>query len=407
MQYRNGISILGLGCMRFPPMGGEAERMIVSAVENGVNFFDTAYIYPGSEKTLGAALAKHNLREKVLVATKLPISMCKRYEDFDRFFDEQLRRLQTDYIDYYFIHNISNMPQWQFMLDLGIEKWLAEKKAMGAIRQVGFSYHGSGEEFPRVLDSYAWEFCMIQYNYYDENYQAGRKGLQAAAAKGLTVIIMEPLLGGKLATGLPKKAAEIFREANNASANVSVNEVTGENSTTDSEGAATYTDEKKPAEWALQWLWNHPEITCALSGTSSVKYLEENIASAQRFAPLTPAEQAVYPRVIAEFHKSFKIKCTGCNYCLPCPVGIDIPTRLSAYNARYAQGRITGMMMYMTSMGAVSRNPISIHLCNGCGACEKKCPQGLEIRKELKRVGRKYENFFMRGIIRVLRFFMR
>jgi len=380
MQQRNGISILGLGCMRFPPVGGEAERMVVSAVENGVNFFDTAYIYPGSEKTLGAALAKHNLREKVLVATKLPISMCKRYEDFDRFFDEQLRRLQTDYIDYYFMHNISNMPQWQLMLDLGIEKWLAEKKSTGAIRRIGFSYHGSGEEFPRVLDSYTWEFCMIQYNYYDENYQAGRRGLQAAAEKGLPVIIMEPLLGGKLATGLPKKANEIFREAN---------------------------AEKKPAEWALQWLWNHPEITCALSGTSAVKYLEENIASAQRFEPLTNEEQAVYPQVIAEFQKSFKIKCTGCNYCLPCPVGIDIPTRLSAYNARYAQGRLTGMMMYFTSMGAVSRNPISIHLCNGCGVCEKKCPQGLEIRKELKRVGRKYENFFMRGLVRVLRFFMR
>ena len=383
MQYRKEISILGLGCMRFPPVGREAERMVVAAVEGGVNFFDTAYIYPGSEKTLGGILHKHGLREKVLIATKLPISMCKKYEDFDKFFAEQLRRLQTDYIDYYFVHNISNLPQWQMMLDLGIEKWLAEKKAAGQVRRVGFSYHGSGEEFPRVLAGYPWEFCMIQYNYYDENYQAGRKGLMAAAEKGLPVFIMEPLLGGKLATRLPKAAAEIFRAANSPDS------------------------PKTPANWALDWLWNHPEITCVLSGTTNTAILEENMNSAAKFKPLSPAEEAVFPAVTDIFRQSFKIKCTGCNYCLPCPKGIDIPARLSAYNARYAQGRLTGLVMYFTGMGVMSRNPISIHLCNSCGICEKKCPQGLEIRKELKKVARKFEPWPMRILLRIIRFFLR
>lgn len=384
MQYRtdkisnNNLSALGLGCMRFPP--GQAERIILAAIEGGVNFFDTAYVYPNSEKNLGAVLKKHGKRESVFIATKMPISMCKKYEDFDKFFNEQLRRLQTDYIDYYFMHNIIGFAQWESLRKLGIEKWIAEKKATGQIRRLGFSYHGSGEDFTKVLDSYAWEFCMLQYNYYDENYQAGKRGLLAAAEKGIPVIVMEPLLGGKLATGLPKKAIRILKEKN---------------------------PERTPAEWAFYWLWNHEEVTVVLSGMTSAKQTEENIRSISRFQPLQPAEAAVFLDVIDVFKKSFKVKCTGCNYCLPCPLGTDIPSRLSAYNASYAQGYITGIIMYFTAMDTMTRSPISTHTCNGCGKCEKACPQNIPIRKELKNVTRRFESLAFHVLLKIFKAILR
>lgn len=385
MKYRvckasgKEISAFSLGCMRFPQFGGEAERMVVAAVENGVNLFDTAYIYPGSEKTLGAILPKHGLREKIFIATKLPISMCKKYADFDRLFGEQLRRLKTDYIDYYLMHNISSFAQWEAVRDLGVGKWLAEKKAAGQIRHVGFSYHGSGEEFPRVLEDFSWEFCMLQYNYYDENYQAGRKGVEMAAARGLSVFVMEPLLGGRLAMP-PKKAEAVFAAAN---------------------------AEKTPAEWAFDWLWNHEEVTTIFSGTTSTKQLEENIRAADDFTPITLEDTEVFARVVEVFKQSFKIKCTGCNYCLPCPVGIDIPARLSAYNASFAQSLFTGFAMYFTGMGIMTQNPIFARMCNNCGICEKKCPQHLEIRKDLKKVVRRFEPLPIRALLKIVRMFLR
>ena len=386
MKYRedkvsgNMLSILGFGCMRFPQVGGEAERMVLKAIEGGVNFFDTAYVYPNSEKTLGAILAKHDKRKDVFIATKMPISMCHKYEDFDKFFNEQLRRLQTDYVDYYFMHNIINMPQWQDMLDLGIEKWVAEKKESGQIKRIGFSYHGSGEEFTRVLDSYTWDFCMIQYNYYDENYQAGKRGLKAASERGLPVFIMEPLLGGKLATGLPKKAEDIFKSAD---AN------------------------KTPAEWAFQWVWNHNETTVVLSGMTNSKQAEANMATATNFTPLKDPDLEVYKNVIEVFRESYKVRCTGCNYCLPCPKNIDIPARLTAYNTSYAQGYFTGLIMYVTAMGVMSKTPISIFSCNGCVKCEKACPQGIKIRDELKNVGKRLEPLPIRIVLGIAKKFMR
>ncbi|MCL2225694.1 MAG: aldo/keto reductase [Defluviitaleaceae bacterium] len=376
----NKLSALGFGCMRFPQMGGEAERMVLAAIESGVNFFDTAYIYPNSEKTLGAILNKHGLRQKVFIATKMPISMTKSYADFDKYFNEQLRRLKTDYIDYYLIHNISNFTQWEMTRELGIFEWLAGKKASGQIRHVGFSYHGSGEDFPRVLDSYAWEFCMLQYNYYDENYQAGKKGLQLASEKGLSVLVMEPLLGGRLATGLPKKAEEAFRAAD---------------------------PKKSPAEHAFRWVWNHEEVTVTLSGMTSEKQARENIHAFSNFTPLQPADLSVYAQVISIFQKSFKVKCTGCNYCLPCPKQIDIPARLSAYNASFAQSYFTGLLMYYTGMGIMSRNPISVHLCNNCGKCEKNCPQHIPIRKELKKVATRFESLPFRLLLKAVKFVLR
>jgi len=381
MQYRedkasgNRLSALGLGCMRFPGKA-ETERMILAAIEGGVNFFDTAYIYPNSEKTLGEILAKHNKRKDVYIATKLPLIMCKTIDDFDKFFNEQLQRLKTDYVDYYFLHSMSGFAQWETFRKLGIEQWIAEKKQAGQVRQIGFSYHGTCDDFLKILDSYAWEFCMIQYNYYDENYQAGRKGLLAAAEKGVSVMIMEPLLGGRLATGLPKQAVEMFKKTDPSLA---------------------------PSDWAFWWLWNQREVTVALSGMNSVQQMESNIRSTDAFRPLAGKDLTVYARVVELFRKTYKINCTGCNYCLPCPRGINIPACFSAYNSRYAQGFVTGMTLYMTSTAAIAKNPSSPRLCNECGKCEKHCPQYLPIRKWLKKVSGKFEPLPMRLMLALVR----
>ena len=382
MQYRedkasgNRLSVLGLGCMRFSANRAETERVVLAAIEGGVNFFDTAYIYPNSEKTLGEILAKHGKRKDVYIATKLPLIMCKSANDFDRFFNEQLQRLKTDYVDYYFLHSVSDFAQWETFRKLGIEQWIAEKKKTGQIRQIGFSYHGTCDDFLKILDSYAWEFTMIQYNYYDENYQAGRKGLLAAAEKGVSVMIMEPLLGGRLATGLPKQAVEMFKKTDPSLA---------------------------PSDWAFWWLWNQREVTVALSGMNSVQQMESNIRSTDAFRPLAGKDLTVYARVVELFRKTYKINCTGCNYCLPCPRGINIPACFSAYNSRYAQGFVTGMTLYMTSTAAIAKNPSSPRLCNECGKCEKHCPQYLPIRKWLKKVSGKFEPLPMRLMLALVR----
>ena len=237
MQYRinpkNGdeISVLAFGCMRFKRDEKETEQQIIKAIEMGVNYFDTAYIYPGSEATLGRILSK-GYRDKVKIATKLPPYLVKKKEDFDKIFHTQLERLKTDYIDYYLIHMLPNLDVWQRMISLGIEEWIEEKKAKGLIRNIGFSYHGGQEEFVKIVDAYPWEFCMLQYNYYDEFNQASKNGLLYAADKGLPIMIMEPLRGGKL-VNLPKEALQVFDESE---------------------------EKHSPAEWSFRWLWNHPQI---------------------------------------------------------------------------------------------------------------------------------------------------
>jgi len=381
MQYRkdktgNKLSVLGLGCMRFPRDKAETERMVLAAIEGGINFFDTAYIYPGSEVTLGEILTKHNKRKDVFVATKLPVISCKTASDFDKYFNEQLHRLQTDYIDYYFIHNLPDFATWAKLRDMGIEHWIAEKKKAGKIRQIGFSYHGICDDFIKILDTYPWEFTMIQYNYYDENYQAGKKGLLAAAKKGISVMIMEPLLGGMLATGLPKQAVEILKRAD---ANLT------------------------PADWAFWWLWNQPEVTVVLSGMSSLQIIESNLKSTDNFKPLNENKLAVYSDVVALLRKSYKINCTGCNYCLPCPKGINIPACLSIYNTSHLRGFSKGLTLYMTSTAIVTQTPNSPRLCNNCGKCEKNCPQNIPIRKELKKVARRFESLPLRLVFALLR----
>ena len=380
MQYRTDpksglqLSALGFGCMRFPrALPGQVDldktgALLRSAVERGVNYFDTAYIYGGSEAALGQIFARNpGLREKIYLADKLPFHLVKSYGDFDRLLGIQLERLGTDHIDYYLLHNLTATADWEGLAALGAARWIAEKKESGQIRQIGFSYHGAQGEFARLLDCYPWEFTQIQYNYSDETFQAGRAGLQKAAAMGLPVIIMEPLLGGRLATGLPKRAVRLLEQ-------------TGEG--------------RSPAEWALRWLWDQPECTVVLSGMNSMAQLDDNLRAAEDAPPgcLTQAQRAVYPKVVEIFREAYKIPCTGCNYCMPCPKGVNIPGCFAAYNASYAVDLFTGFAQYTTSTNiSDAKHNSSARGCVQCGLCEKKCPQGIAVPAQLKRVARKLE----------------
>jgi len=372
----NKLSALGLGCMRFKADKKETERMILKAVEGGVNFFDTAYIYPNSEKVLGEILAKSNLRSKIYLSTKLPFLKCKKFEDFGRFFNEQLERLQTDYIDYYFLHNISSFSQWEEYKKMGIERFIDGKKESGQIKQIGFSYHGTSADFIKIIDDYAWEFCMIQYNYSDESYQAGRIGLDAAARKKIPIMIMEPLLGGRLATGLPKEAVAEFKN---------------------------YDESMLPAEWAFRWLWDQEAITVVLSGMNTEAMMIENISSANRFTPLTDDQRVIYDRVIKIFKDAYKIKCTACDYCLPCPKGINIPACFSSYNNSYSQKFMTGMMQYVTSTAGNTTTPRGASTCINCKICVKKCPQNINIPKKLELVAKRFESLPLKAGMKIVR----
>ncbi|MDR1692171.1 MAG: aldo/keto reductase [Oscillospiraceae bacterium] len=376
------LSVLGFGCMRFPMDAGKTERLILKAIESGVNYFDTAYIYPGSEATLGRILEKHNLRDKVHIATKLPFQKCKTADDFDRIFNEQRERLKTAYIDYYLIHNISDLKAWRHLQEMGIEAWIQRRKAEGTIRRFGFSFHGSQRGFLDLIEAADWDFCQIQYNYMDENYQAGRAGLYRATELGIPVVIMEPLLGGKLATGLPPKALKLFKEA---------------------------APGRSAASWAFRWLWNQPGITVVLSGMNGEDQLEDNLAAAADAKPgmLTEAESAVFPPVVAALREAYKISCTGCNYCMPCPQGVNIPGCFAAYNTSFVMGYVSGMTQYLTGTGV--NHPEKKHgarNCTQCGACVKKCPQQINIPTELKAVTKRLEPLWFKPILWAIRKFM-
>lgn len=387
MNYRtnkvNGdeLSILGFGCMRFNKDETEVEKQILYAIENGVNFFDTAYIYGKSEETLGRILSRNNKRNDVKIATKIPPYFVKKYSDFDKIFNQELTRLQTDYIDYYFIHMITDTRVWKRMVDLGIEKWIDEKKAGGKIKNIGFSYHGGKDEFVKICDAYQWEFCMIQYNYLDENNQAGKSGLQYAAGKGIPVIIMEPLRGGILANKLPKEAAKAFEQAH---------------------------VKRSPAEWSFRWLYNQPEVTCVLSGMDGMEVLKENIAiaSAAKAEELTENDLEVIAKAKKALTEAIKVPCTGCGYCMPCPQGVDIPTCLSCYNNIIIEGKTSAFTRYLMQTSMKSKPQIA-SLCNKCGKCETHCPQKIEIREELQNTKKAFEKFYFKPIVSIAKQFMK
>ena len=375
MQYRldaksgNQLSALGYGCMRFTKKGGsidqaKAEAELQYAIEQGVNYFDTAYIYPGSEVALGKFLAK-GWRDKVYIATKLPHYLVKNLAQADKIFEEELRRLQTDYVDYYLMHMLTDIGGWERMCDMGIQEWIASRKKSGQIKQIGFSYHGGTAGFLKILEAYDWDFCQIQFNYMDEHSQAGLKGLQRAGELGIPVIIMEPLRGGRLTHGLPASAKEVFADAE---------------------------PRRSPADWALRWIWNHPEVTCILSGMNAMEQIEENCRVATEATPnhLTENELAVFDRVRSQINASVKVGCTGCGYCMPCPMGVDIPNCFRCYNVYYSDGWFNGIREYL--MGTTFRKTkTNASLCIGCGKCEQHCPQAIPIREELKNTAKTLE----------------
>jgi predicted aldo/keto reductase-like oxidoreductase len=382
----NQLSVLGFGCMRFPKNLGlidmrKTEELVMDAIKGGVNYFDTAWIYPGSEEALGEILEKNKARDKVFIATKLPVVFLKGPGDFDKYFNMGLERLKTSYIDYYLMHMLTDMALWEKLKSWGIEKWIAEKKEAGKIRQIGFSYHGSLDGFLKIVDDYPWEFCQIQYNYSDENFQAGVTGLKKAAEK-MPVVIMEPLLGGKLAGGLPREATDIFKTAN---------------------------PQWSPAGWALNWVWNQGEVCLLLSGMNEKKQLEENLALADQARPgmLSEGDQDVYRRVLEVLNRGYRIRCTGCNYCMPCPRGVNIPGCFSAYNASFSMGYVAGMQQFVTSTGVTSEQNSSPGLCVKCGKCEQHCPQHLPIIKDLATVRKRMEPLWFRIFAAGVRAFLR
>ena len=375
MQYRNDkygnkISVLGYGCMRFSQKAGrveleKTEKEILAAYEAGVNYYDTAYIYPGSEAALGEILERNQIRDKVNIATKLPHYMIKSKEDAEKYFREELRRLRTDHVDYYLMHMLTDVKTWERLKSLGIDTWLKEKVASGAIRQVGFSYHGNSDMFCQLIDANDWDFCQIQYNYLDEHSQAGRKGLHHAAKKGIPVVIMEPLRGGRLVNNLPEKAQKLFRD---------------------------FEIKRTPAEWAFRWLWNQPEVTCVLSGMNSLEMVCENVKNAAdaKVGEFGEKEETLIRSVVEAINEKMKVGCTGCGYCMPCPKKVDIPGTFSAYNKRYTDSKFRSLIEYVMCT-ALRKDSTSAANCVECGLCEKHCPQGIKIRQELKNARKELE----------------
>lgn len=369
-KYGNKISVLGYGCMRFTQNGGKidldkAEKEIMAAYHAGVNYYDTAYVYYGSEVALGEILTRNRIRNQVYIASKLPHYLIKSRESMEKYFSEQLLRLQTDHIDYYLMHMLTDVATWGRLKALGIVEWLKEKQQSGAIRQVGFSYHGNSDMFCQLIDAYDWDFAQIQYNYMDEHSQAGRRGLEYAHEKGLPIVIMEPLRGGRLVNNLPESARKIFEE---------------------------YPVKHTPVQWAFKWLWSQPEVTCVLSGMNSVEMVEDNAATAATttVGEIGEEEKKMLARVVEAINAKMKVRCTGCGYCMPCPKHVDIPGTFAAYNRRYTEGKMIALREYIMCT-ALRRDSSAASNCVECGKCEQHCPQHIEIRQELKNARKKLE----------------
>ena len=367
------VSILGFGCMRLPLLpGGDATKideklsteLIRYAIDEGVNYIDTAYPYHGTGMGSGgqsepflAKVLKDGYRGKVKIATKLPSWLIKTRADMDKYLNEQLNRLQTDAIDFYLVHAL-NATSWKNVKAAGIAGFLDQAIRDGRIKHAGFSYHDKPENFNEIVDSYDWSFSQIQYNYMDEKFQAGRKGLDHAAQKGLGLTIMEPLRGGKLAVNLPPAVQTVFNQSGLAGT---------------------------PAQLALRWVWNHPEVAVLLSGMNSMAQVVENLRVAQNATPnsFTAKEEETVAQVRDIFRQRIKVNCTGCGYCMPCPAGVNIPGCFNLYNSYHMFGREEGYRMLPPSQHASK--------CIGCGKCETHCPQSIQIRQELKNVKAVFE----------------
>ena len=390
MQYRsdkhgNQLSILGFGCMRFTKKGNaididKAEQEIMTAYHNGVNYFDTAYIYPGSEAAIGEIFERNGIRDKINIATKLPQYLISSAAAIDRYFNEELSRLRTDHVDYYLMHHVTDIAMWEKLKAVGILDWIKQKKESGAIRNVGFSYHGNTENFLKVLNDFDWDICQIQYNYLDEVTQAGKDGLKAAYEKGIPVVIMEPLRGGKLVNMLPEEAKLAMANSGH---------------------------DWSPAEWGLRWLYNQPEVTVVLSGMNSQEMVLENCRTASETpaGSLTADDFAVLEVVKEKIREKEKVGCTGCRYCMPCPKGVDIPGIFRCYNAMYTESKREGRFQFAQTVG-LTKEPAFATQCIQCGKCEQHCPQSLPIREKLKEADKALRPLPYKLGINIVRAFM-
>lgn len=374
MQYRivpkNGdkLSALGFGTMRLPLKGRQIDEpraisQIRYAIDNGVNYVDTAVPYQGgeSEKLTGKAL-QDGYREKVKLATKLPQFIISKAEEMDKILSMQLSKLQTDHIDYYLLHGLE-AEGWAKLKSFNVLNWFEKAKADGKIVNAGFSFHGSLSTFKEIVDSNDWAMCQIQYNFLDENFQAGTEGLRYAASKNLAVMVMEPLRGGMLSGRLPNDVKQIYDNAKT---------------------------QRSAAEWGLRWVWNHSEVTVVLSGMNDENHVKENIAACETALPnsLSQNDLSIINQAASSYRRSMKVPCTACGYCMPCPNGVNIPGNFNYYNQYYMftdKRRVRAMYALMI-MGVMRGNPADASLCKNCGACAKKCPQHIAIPAELKSV---------------------
>lgn len=372
MQYRKfeklglELSALGLGVMRLPLLDDdpgnvneeESIKLIRHAIDNGINYLDTAFNYHKgkSEIIIGKAL-KNGYSDKVKIATKMPVWLTNTYEDFDKYFNIQLERLEVDYIDFYLIHNL-NKKYWNKLLAINLFAFLDKALEDGKIKYIGFSFHDEVGLFKEIIDKYDWDFCQIQYNYMDENFQAGTEGLKYAASKNVPVIVMEPLQGGKLAKEPPEDIKILWDKAKT---------------------------KRTPAEWGLRWVLNHSEVGLVLSGMSTIKQLDENIKIAEDALPksLTEDEITLISEVEKTYHSKMAINCTDCGYCTPCPSKVWIPYNINLYND-YVMYETTEASIKMYERLEVAKEAASA--CTECGKCETICSQGLPIIQSMKEI---------------------
>ncbi|MBR2672285.1 MAG: aldo/keto reductase [Oscillospiraceae bacterium] len=384
-RYGEDLSLLGYGCMRFTKKGSsidmdKTEKEIMAAYDAGVNYFDTAYMYPGSEAAIGEIFERNGIREKIKIATKLPQYLIGSAAALEKTFNEELSRLRTTYIDYYLMHHVTDVAMWEKLKKVGIIDWIKEKKESGIIRNIGFSYHGNTDNFLTILNDYDWDFCQVQYNYLDEVSQAGREGVRAAYAKGIPVMIMEPLRGGKLVNMLPSGALEAMKQSGR---------------------------DWSPAEWGLRWLYDQKEVTVVLSGMNSLEMVEENCRVASESYPgmLEEKDFEVLEKVKKCIMEKEKVGCTGCRYCMPCPKGVDIPGIFRSYNLMYTESKREGRFQFAQTVG-LTKEPAFASQCIGCGKCEQHCPQGIDIREKLKEADRALRPLPYKVGINVVRKFM-
>ena len=360
------LSILGFGCMRLPVKKEgnideeQATAMLRYAIDHGVNYVDTAYPYHNgeSEPFVGRAL-QEGYRDKVFLATKLPSWLIKSRADMDHYLDEQLKRLQTDHIDFYLIHGLMK-PFWEKLSTLGVTDFLDEAIDDGRIKYAGFSFHDELVLFKEIVDAYNWTFCQIQYNFMDEQYQAGTEGLQYAAGHGLGIVVMEPLRGGMLTKDIP-----------------SINDIWKKSPV-----------RRSATEWALRWVWNHPEVTVVLSGMSNFEQVKQNLVYAENGLPnsLSSEYLTLFKEVEAEYRRRIQVPCTGCRYCMPCSANVSIPECFEMYNQGCMFDAPDAARYNYSFLGGMFGSPGFASQCQECGECEKKCPQGISIPEQLKKV---------------------